>query len=127
MKKLGKRLLIVLIIAGVLYGAYMLFVMPAGYTDRGQLASDFFTNMNDADACETYFGTETRSYCSSFVDLFSGETVTVKRTVNSGNNIIATIAVGSTEEEFVVSFVSEEVTGIKRFFNSSYYYIDIIE
>lgn len=105
----------------------MLFVMPSGYTDKDQLVTDFFTNMDSSDACETYFGDETRSYCDTFVQLFDGETVTVKRTVTSGSTIIATIEVGSNEEEFIVTFVSKDVTNYKRFFNSSYYYIDTIE
>ena len=127
MKKLGKRLLIVVIIVGVLYGAYMLFVMPAGYTDKDQLATDFFTNINDANACDTYFSSETASYCESFTALFEGETVGVSRTVTSGSTIIATVTVGTNSEEFTVSFITKEVTGMKSFFNKEYYYIDIIE
>lgn len=127
MKKLGKRLLIVAIIGGLLYLGYLFFVMPSGYTDRAQLTEDFFTNMNASDACDTYFNPETTSHCASFVALFEGETLTVEDTVPTSRTVTVTVDVGGNTASFEVSFVEEEVTGIKGFFNPVYYKIDIIQ
>lgn len=127
MKKFGKRLIVVAVIGGLLYLGYLLFVMPSGYTERDQLAEDFFLNMNAADACDTYFNPETVSHCASFVTLFDGETLTVEDTVPTSRTVIVTVDVGGNTASFEVSFVEEEVGGIKGFFNPVYYKIDIIQ
>ncbi len=123
MKKLGKRLGIVAIIAVVLYAAWMIFVNPTGYTDKTDLARDYFTNMDSSTACSTYFTTETADFCADFASLFDGEDVTVTKVVARSSVVVVTIDVNGNEEDFEVSFVSEPVTGVKHFFNSVYYKI----
>jgi hypothetical protein len=127
MKKLGKRLLIVLIIVAVLYGGYMIFINPSGYTDKEKLATDFFENIDNANACTTYFAEETTDYCESFVALFDGETITVEDTRSTSSGVTVTISIDGNEDDFLVTFIAEVVTVIKVFFNSRYYYIDVIQ
>lgn len=127
MKKFGKFVLIILIIGAVLYGSFMIFVNPSGYTNTEDLTRDFFTNIHSNSACSTYFNPETEEFCDTFTALFDGETIVIDSLSRTNRSVSVTISVDGNSDSFEVTFVEIPVTGIKRFFNSSYYKIDIIE
>ena len=127
MKKLGRRLLILVIIGGVLYGAYFFFVRPTGFTSKSTLAREYFTNIHETDACETYFQEETQDYCDTFSALFDGQTLTIGAVTETAQTANVTITVGDNSETFTVRFVSEPVGGLRGFLNSTYYKIDTID
>jgi len=126
MKKLRKRLIIILVLAGVLYGGYMLFINPSGYKDETELTQDFFKDIHSSTACDTYFNPETITYCESFTALFDGQTVVIDTVSTTPAGATVTITVGTTSTTFFVTFVETPVTGIKRFFNKTYITIDLI-
>lgn len=127
MKKFGKRLIIIAIIGVVLYGAYFFFVRPKGFTSRSELAEAYFTNLSDAEACDTYFNPETISFCNTFRAAFSGQTVVVDAVSETASSVTVTISIGDSTDTFTVRFISESVTGLRGFLNPNYYYIDTIE
>lgn len=127
MKKLGRRLLILIIIGGVLYGGYYFFVRPTGYTSKSELARTFFTEIHQNDACSSYFQEETQSFCENFTLLFEGETLTIGTVTETAQTAKVTITIDGNTETFEVSFVQETVTGIRGFLNNYYYKIDTIQ
>lgn len=127
MKKVGKWVLIFVIIVGVLYGAFMLFINPSGYTNREDLARDFFTDIHSAQACSKYFSVETADYCETFTDLFIGETLTVDSVSSTVNKVTVTISINGNSDSFDVTFVELDVHGVKGFFHNVYYRIDVIQ
>ena len=127
MKKLGRRLLILLIIGGVLYGGYYFFVRPTGYTSKSELARTFFTEIHQNDACSSYFQEETQAFCDGFVELFEGETLTIGAVTETAQTAKVTVTVNGNSDTFEVFFVRETVTGIRGFLTNYYYKIDTIQ
>ena len=56
MKKFRKIAIIVVVVVGVLYGGYMLFINPSGYTDKTELTQDFFLDIHFLGIDEGSFG-----------------------------------------------------------------------
>lgn len=127
MKKFGKRLLILIILGGLLYGGYYFFVRPTGYTSQVELAQTFFTELDRTDACEMYFNPETESFCTTFQTLFEGETYAVDSVTESASGVTVTISDGGSTASFDVTFIAEPVTGLRGVFHNQYYLIDTIE
>ena len=126
MKKLGKRLLIFIGILGVLYAAYMIFMMPSGFVDKNALVNSYIDNLSASDVCEEHFNEETAGHCAALTGLMKDHTVVVVNTTTSGDNLIVYLTVDGSEINFVVSFIEVPVTGLKSFFNKTYYYIDFM-
>ena len=126
MKKLGKRLLIFVGFLGVLYAAYMVFMMPSGYVNKTDVVNGYITNLSSADVCEKHFNEETQEHCESMTGLLKDHVVVVNSAVVNGDNITLSLTVDGTTMVFDVSFVAVEVTGVKSFFNKTYYYIDFM-
>jgi|GEM_PF-1932859 len=127
MKKIGKILLIIIGLGVVLYLFYLFVMMPTAANSPDTLAEDYFLNIKDSDVCETHFNPETVSYCETFKTLLEDEVFTINQIVKFGDEYKITITIDETSEEFIVSFISTEVSGIKGFFNSKTYLIDMIE
>ena len=126
MKKFGKRVLIFVGILGVLYAAYMIFMMPSGYVNKIDVVNGYIANLDNADICEKHFNEETQNHCDSITNLFEGKEVIITNTVVDGDNIILSVTVDGIAMEFEVSFVAVTVTGVKSVFNKIYYYIDFM-
>ena len=126
MKKFGKRLLIVIGFLGVLYVAYMVFMMPSGFVNKTDVVNSYISNLSSADVCEQHFNEETQDHCASMTGQLKDHVVVVTSIAASGDNLILTITVDGTVMVFEVSFVVVEVTGLKSFFNKTYYYIDFM-
>lgn len=126
MKKILKIALIVIAIAAVLYFVYIFLMMPNEKNSPESLARDYFENINASDLCETHFNPDTEVFCSDFQDLFVDQSVVVENTEVSGQYVIVTISIGENESDFSVTFISEDVPGIKGFFNGKTYLIDMI-
>ena len=124
--KLRNLLFIVIIIAGVGYAAYYVFMVPGGFTDKEELVNSYFENIQSDTLCEDHFNTETEDYCLSFQLLIEDKTIEVTTLTKSGDNYLVTVLVANEEMQFDVSFIEIEVTGLKSFMNSTYYSIDII-
>lgn len=127
MKKALKIGLIIVGVIGVLYLVYIFFMMPSTENSPQDLAKDYFENIDQTDICDTHFNPDTKSFCTQFQDLFTDQDVVVESTEISGGNVVITIAIGDNSEEFVVTFIAEDVSGIKGIFNSKTYLIDTIE
>lgn len=126
MKKFGKRLLIFIGFLGVLYVCYMVFMMPSGFVNKTDVVNSYITNLSTADVCEKHFNEETQAHCESMTGQLKDHVVVVSSIAASGDNLILTITVDGTIMVFEVSFVAVEVTGVKGFFNKTYYYIDFM-
>ena len=126
MKKLGKIVLILAIVGGLVYAGILVFVNPAGFVNKEDLTKSYITNIATTDVCETHFNTETQSACEIFKDSLSGHTVSVVSTTVSGENVVLVLDIDGTQGTFTVLFVEEEVTGLKGILNKYYYYIDVI-
>ena len=126
MKKFGKRFLILLGFVGVLYAAYMVFMMPSGYVNKADVVNGYITNLNSADVCEKHFNEETQDHCDSMTTLLKDHVVVVNSAVANGEKITLSLTVDGTTMQFEVSFVTVPVTGLKSFFNKTYYYIDFM-
>ena len=126
MKKFGKRLLILLGFVGVLYAAYMVFMMPSGYVNKADVVNGYITNLNSADVCEKHFNEETQDHCDSMTTLLKDHVVVVNSAVANGEKITLSLTVDGTTMQFEVSFVAVPVTGLKSFLNKTYYYIDFM-
>ncbi len=126
MKKFGKRLLIFIGFLGVLYAAYMIFMMPGGYVNKVDAVNGYITNLSAEDVCEKHFNEETQAHCASMTGLLKDHVVVVTSTTVSGDNVTLALTVDGVPMEFDVSFVAVEVTGVKSFFNKTYYLIDFM-
>lgn len=127
MKRLGKRILILIVLGGVLYGGYFFLVRPTGFTSQEELASTFFEDMNSSNACETNFHPETISFCATFVTLFAGEQVVIDSVTKTAEGVTVVVSNNGTIASFDVTFIAETVDGVRGVFHSRYYLIDIIQ
>ena len=122
------RLLLILIVLGIIgYLVFIFIVMPSTNNSQTALAESYFINIGEDDLCETHFNPETITYCTTFQDLLKSETMIIESAVKSGEIVNVTITIGSTHEVFKVTFIEIPVTGVKGFFNNTYYEIDMIE
>ena len=127
MKKFGRFLLVIIILGALGYGFYMLFVMPKGFVKKEDILTSFISNVGQANVCEEHYNPETYSNCEAIVAGLTGESVAITDLSAFGSEVTMTLTIGDTDEDFTVTFIEEEVTGLSGFFNSKYYYIDIIE
>lgn len=127
MKRFGRRLLILLILGGLLYGGYYFLIRPTGFTSQEELTTAFFENMNSNDACDTYFNPETKTFCATFVTLFDGEEIAVDSVLETANGVTVTISNDGTTATFEVTFIAESVEGVRGVFHNRYYLIDTIK
>jgi hypothetical protein len=127
MKRLRRRLLIVLILGGILYGGYFFLIRPTGFTSQEELASTFFEQMNTSDACETYFNPETESFCATFITLFDGEQLVVESTTETADGVTVVVSHNGTTATFEVTYIEESITGLRGVFHNRYYLIDTIQ
>jgi hypothetical protein len=101
--------------------------MPTTNNSQTVLAESYFVNIGEDDLCETHFNAETIAYCETFQDLLKNETIIIESAAKNGEIVNVTITIGSTHEVFRVTFIETPVTGVKGFFNKTYYEIDMIE
>ena len=94
MKKFGKRLLIFLGFVEVLYGAYMVFMMPSGYVNKTDVVNGYITNLSSEDVCEKHFNEETQDHCDSMTTLLKDHVVVVNSAVVNGDKIIFRTMIG---------------------------------
>lgn len=104
----------------------MIFVIPAGYVSKTDVVNGYITNLNSADVCEKHFNEETQDHCASMTGLLKDHVVLVTSQAIVGETIIVSLTVDGIAMTFEVSFVAVEVTGVKSFFNKTYYYIDFM-
>lgn len=126
MKKLKKWVIRILIIGGLGYAVFMIFVNPSGFTSEQDVLTSFIANIDSKNACENHFTTETQSACEVFVTTLDGHTVSIDDMSSSALEMEVVLEIDGTTESFVVTFQKVPVTGLKRFLNSDYYYIDMI-
>ena len=104
----------------------MIFVMPAGYVNKTDVVNGYINNLNSIDVCEEHFNEETQNHCTSMTNLLKDHVVVVTDQQVVGDTIVVSLTVDGIVMTFEVSFVAVEVTGVKRFFNKVYYYIDFM-
>lgn len=126
LKKLKKLLIIVVVIAGVGYVSFLVFVNPAGFVDKEELINSYFDNIKSDDLCDNHFNPETKDFCISFTNLMDSRVIEVIDLTINGDNYVVTISIDGTEGEFDITFIEIEVTGLKSFLNKTYYKIDLI-
>ena len=100
--------------------------MPDEHNDPANLARDYFENIERSDICETHFNPETISVCESLQTDFDGEEIVIDSITKLGESIIVTISIGDNDDIFIVTFIDEDVSGVKGFFNKKTYLIDLI-
>ncbi len=127
MKKFLRLLLIIIVVGIIGYLTFIFIVMPSANNSQTALAESYFINIGEDNLCETHFNDETISYCTTFQNLLKSETIIIDSVVKSGEIVNVTITIGSTSEVFEVTFIATTVTGVKGFFNKTYYKIDMIE
>ena len=126
LKKLKKLLIIVVAIGAIGYVSFLVFVNPAGFTDKEELINSYFDNIESDDLCDDHFNSETNDFCISFTNLLDSREIEVIDLTKNGDDYIVTISIDGTEGEFDITFVEIEVTGLKSFLNKIYYKIDLI-
>ena len=126
MKKVGRLLIIIIVLGAIGYGFYMIFVMPKGFVNKEDLAQSYFENISSSTLCEKHYSPETLSNCEEVKQSFSGETITVSNVSSFGDTVTVTITLGDNDETFDVTFIKEDNSGIKAIFNKAYYFIDTI-
>ncbi len=126
LNKLKKLLIMIVVISGVGYGGFIVFVTPAGFTDKEELINSYFDNIESDDLCDDHFNSETNDFCISFTNLLDSREIEVIDLTKNGDDYIVTISIDGTEGEFDITFVEIEVTGLKSFLNKIYYKIDLI-
>jgi len=124
--KLRNLLFGLIIIAGVGYAVYFVFIIPAGFTDKEELINSYFTNIQSESLCEDHFNPETEDFCLNLQILIENRTLVVTTLTKDGDNYLATVSVDGVDNIFEISFIEVEVTGLKSFMNSTYYLIDLI-
>ena len=124
--KLRKIFIILIILAGLGYSVYFIFIIPAGFNDKETLVESYFENIRSSDVCDEHFNSESEVYCLGFTDLMDGKTLVISDLGPNGDNLTLNIVVDDVDMEFTVSFVEIEVSGVKSFMNKTYYLIDII-
>ena len=124
--KLRNLLFGIIILAGVGYAVYFVFIIPAGFTDKEELINSYFTNIQSESLCEDHFNSETEDYCLNLQLLIEDRTLEVVTLTIDGDNYLATVSVNGEDIEYEISFIEIEVTGLKSFMNSTYYLIDFI-
>ncbi|KFZ26146.1 MAG: hypothetical protein KQ78_01642 [Candidatus Izimaplasma bacterium HR2] len=126
LNKLKKLLILIVVISGVGYGGFLVFVTPAGFTDKEVLINSYFTNIQSEEVCTDHFNSETTDFCLNFQTLLDDKTLEIASLTKNGENYIVIVTVDDVDIEFDVSFIEIEVTGVKSFLNNIYYKIDII-
>ena len=127
LKKLLKMIIIFAVITGMVYLFYITIMMPRGYKDTSLLVEDYIANLDSENACAEYFNPETKDVCTTFQASLEGETITISDEVTVDGDLLVTLSVNDNQETFLFTFISVEESGIRAFFNSSYYYIDTIQ
>ena len=127
MKKKLKIIGIALGVLAVLYGGYIVFLGPDGFTSEDELVESYITNLSSTDVCLTHFNEETQDVCNVFASSLKTEEVSVVSVSVSGDEAEVTLNVNGNNESFTFIFISEEATGIKGFLYSSYYLIDYMD
>lgn len=125
--KLGKLLIIIVIIGGLGYIAFLVFMNPSGFTNKEDLIKGYFNNISSESACEDHFNSETLNFCDNFQNLIETRTIEITDLLQNGDNYKATVLIDDVEIEFIITFIEIEVTGLKSFLNTTYYEIDFIE
>ena len=127
LKKLLRMIIILILISGAVYTFYLTIMMPRGYKDEMLLVDDFIKDIAVESACDDYFNNETKDLCTSFQTSLEGETVTVSEFITVNDGLRVTLTIGENSDTFTFTFVEVEETGLRAFFNSSYYYIDTVQ
>jgi hypothetical protein len=127
MKKWGRRLLVLLILAVLGYGSWFVFLRPLGYTDRIELTERFFASPGEAGICEETFQAETVSLCETFGAGLADLDYTIASTREIGSTVTITLTSTTGDVTFTVTFVETPTTGARRYLNPVYYQIDTIE
>ena len=123
--KLRNLLFVVIIIAGIGYGVYYVFVIPSGFTDKEELLNSYFDNFETESSCENHYNPETEDFCINFQNSNGTRTLEVTDLTKNGDDYVVNVLVGGVETEFNFTFIEVEVTGVKSFMNSTYYLIDL--
>ncbi len=127
MSKFLKILGVIVFIGALGYAFVLFFVNPSTNNDKVTLTRSFYDNISEENLCETHFNPETVDYCVTYQSILEGETYEISDIVSLGDDLIVTITMGSTSDDFHVTFIEEDNTGIKGFFHKINYYIDTIE
>ena len=126
LNKLKKLLIMIVVISGVGYGGFLVFVTPAGFTDKELLINSYFTNIQSEEVCTDHFNAETTDFCLNFQTLVDNKTLEITSLIQNQDDYRVIILIGGVETEFDITFIEIEVTGVKSFVNKTYYKIDII-
>ena len=127
MKKLIKIVGIIVIVLGVIYGSYLLFVVPNGFTSEEAAVASFITNMDDNNTCSEHFYSETTDICEFLVLELGSKEVEFTSGVKTSEGMDITLTIDTIEVDFEVTFYEYEPSGLRSFFNSEYYLIETIE
>jgi hypothetical protein len=126
MKKLLKRLGILIAVGVVLYGGYMLFVTPNGYTTEEDVVRAFFTNMNEETVCEDTWYEDTTEVCAFLVEEFGDKEIVIDEVVDSVDGMLIRFSADGTDLEFYATFYTYEPTGLRSITADTYYKIEIM-
>ncbi|MEC9485800.1 MAG: hypothetical protein UMR38_08055 [Candidatus Izemoplasma sp.] len=129
LKKIIKRVFILLIIGGALYGFYAYASTPAGFISKDTLVESYFTSLDETTVCDRHFNEETQTVCDVIKAELENETITVSEIVDiSGSDAVeVTLASDGHSETFIVSFKTVNESGIKGLIHDQYYIIDTIQ
>jgi hypothetical protein len=122
-----KRFGVFLIVVGVLYGSFMLFVKANGFTTERDVVVSFVANLEDPNVCNDHFVSETESICEVLVTQFEGKEVEFtsgKRTID-GLEVVLTV--DDIEVDLLFNFEDYEPSGLRSYLNDEYYLIDTVE
>lgn len=126
MKKLGKRLGIVIIIGVVLYGVYMLFVIPNGYVSEEEALNAFFDGISGETICEDTWNESTLAVCDSLVSQLEGHVIEVIDITKTSTGADIELLVDDVTIEFTATFYEYEPSGLRSFTSDTYYLIESI-
>ena len=125
-KKFLRFIIIIVVIGALGYGGFLVFVNPAGFTDKEELINSYFENITSESLCEDHFNTETEDFCINFQTLIEDKTIVVTSLISNGSGYRVQALIDDEETEFDFTFEEIEVTGLKAFMNSKYFKIDLI-
>lgn len=127
MKRWGRRLLVLLILGGIGYGSWFLFLRPTGFTNQVELTEHFFTFAANDGICEETFDAETMALCESFRPQLAQHSYTIESVRSFGSQVTITLTSDAGDVSFTVTFQETPTTGVRRYLHPVYYTIDTIE
>lgn len=126
MKKRVKQLGVIIVVLGTLYGAFLVFAKPNGFTSENELILSFAEHINETDVCVEHFNEETMTICNAFIAQIEDHDVVFKEAKKDVYGTELTFTIDDIDISFAVTFSTYEPSGLRARLNDEYYLFDTI-